>query len=79
MECEGADQARYKCAPPRPTAMSSSITLPVCSCCKRHIMPNDMCVKFDCPSCAGELVWRCESCREAARGYECSKCHFAGP
>ena len=60
--------------------MSSSIELPVCSCCNRHIMPNDKCVKFTCPNCDKKnLIWRCESCREAARPYTCSKCGFTGP
>jgi len=27
-------------------------------------MPNDKCVKFDCPNCDnGDLIWRCDSCR----------------
>jgi len=44
--------------------MSTNLELPVCSCCHRHIMPNDKCVKFDCPNCDnGDLIWRCESCR----------------
>ncbi|MCG3779558.1 MAG: hypothetical protein JW390_20142 [Nitrosopumilus sp.] len=44
-------------------------------------MPNDKCVKFDCPSCGDDLIWRCESCREAARNYTCSapSCNFTGP
>jgi len=44
--------------------MSTNLKLPICSCCHRHIMPNDKCVKFDCPNCDnGDLIWRCESCR----------------
>lgn len=58
---------------------SSTISLPKCSCCHRHIMPNDMCVKFYCPSCGGSLIWRCQSCREAARKYKCALCGFEGP
>ncbi|HJJ21011.1 MAG: zinc finger domain-containing protein [Candidatus Nitrosopumilus limneticus] len=61
--------------------MSSSISLPICNSCHRPIMPNDKCVKFDCPSCGDDLIWRCESCREAARNYTCSapSCNFTGP
>lgn len=59
--------------------MSLTINLPKCSCCNRHIMPNDKCVKFGCPSCGNQIVWRCQSCRDAARGYSCSKCSFTGP
>ncbi|CAI9831147.1 MAG: zinc finger domain-containing protein [Nitrosopumilus sp.] len=59
--------------------MSSTISLPRCSCCKRHVMPNDKCVKFDCPDCGEERIWRCQSCREAAREYACPKCGFEGP
>jgi hypothetical protein len=59
--------------------MSSSISLPVCSCCHRHIMPNDKCVKFNCPNCGEKLIWRCESCREAARAYTCDLCNSQGP
>jgi predicted RNA-binding Zn-ribbon protein involved in translation (DUF1610 family) len=44
--------------------MSSTISLPTCSCCHRHIMPNDKCVKFNCPSCGTDLIWRCQSCRD---------------
>ncbi|MCH7968516.1 MAG: RNA-binding protein [Thaumarchaeota archaeon] len=59
--------------------MSSAISLPLCSCCHRHIMPNDKCVKFDCPSCGTVKIWRCQSCREAARNYFCESCKFSGP
>ena len=31
--------------------MSTNLELPICSCCHRHIMPNDKCVKFKCPNC----------------------------
>ena len=59
--------------------MSSTISLPTCDCCHRHIMPNDKCVKFNCPNCGVDLIWRCQSCREAARNYTCSSCNFEGP
>ncbi|MDE1762623.1 MAG: DUF1610 domain-containing protein [Thaumarchaeota archaeon] len=59
--------------------MSSSIALPICSSCHRPIMPNDKCVKFNCPGCGSVLLWRCESCREAARTYTCKSCNFEGP
>ncbi|MFY9300469.1 MAG: zinc finger domain-containing protein [Candidatus Nitrosotenuis sp.] len=59
--------------------MSTSLTLPVCSCCNKHIMPNDKCVKFMCPECGTVLIWRCESCRDAARTYTCQSCNFSGP
>ncbi|MDH3278577.1 MAG: zinc finger domain-containing protein [Nitrosopumilus sp.] len=42
-------------------------------------MPNDKCVKFNCPNCGADLIWRCQSCREAARNYTCSSCNFQGP
>ncbi|MEE9563476.1 MAG: zinc finger domain-containing protein [Nitrosopumilaceae archaeon] len=42
-------------------------------------MPNDKCVKFDCPSCGTVKIWRCQSCREAARSYLCESCKFSGP
>ncbi len=59
----------------------SSLSLPVCSCCHRHIMPNDKCVKFSCPECGNEasMIWRCQSCREAATSYKCTACGFEGP
>lgn len=53
--------------------------LPICSSCNRTIMPNDECVKFNCPSCGDVLMWRCESCREFVRSYICKKCGFEGP
>lgn len=56
-----------------------SISLPVCDCCHRHIIPNDKCVKFNCPNCGSVLLWRCQSCREAARFYSCTQCNFEGP
>jgi len=59
--------------------MSSAISLPLCSCCHRYIMPNDKCVKFNCPSCGSVLIWRCESCRESAREFVCESCGFRGP
>jgi predicted RNA-binding Zn-ribbon protein involved in translation (DUF1610 family) len=36
--------------------MSSSISLPTCSCCNKHIMPNDKCVKFNCPNCGTGII-----------------------
>ncbi|MDP6304167.1 MAG: zinc finger domain-containing protein, partial [Candidatus Nitrosopelagicus sp.] len=41
---------------------SPSISLPVCSGCNKHIMPGDKNVKFNCPECNNELIWRCGSC-----------------
>ena len=66
---------------PEKLSMSSSIiVMPKCNGCNRAIMPKDKCVKFNCPDCDdGDLIWRCESCREAARPYTCSKCNFTGP
>jgi len=29
--------------------MSTNLELPVCSCCHRHIMPNDKCVNLIVP------------------------------
>ena len=38
--------------------MSSSIELPICSCCSRHIIPNDKSIKFDCPkSDKGKIIY----------------------
>ena len=60
--------------------MSTNLELPICSCCHRHIMPNDKCVKFKCPNCDnGDLFWRCECCRISVRSYTCSSCNFQGP
>ncbi len=44
-------------------------------------MPNDKCVKFNCPECGNESswIWRCESCRESATTYKCVACGFEGP
>lgn len=41
-------------------------------------MPNDKCVRFDCPGCGQSEIWRCQSCRESAKGYAC-ECGFGGP
>ena len=41
--------------------MSSTISLPTCSCCNRSIMPGDKSVKFNCPDCGVDLIWRCQS------------------
>ncbi|MEM0364221.1 MAG: zinc finger domain-containing protein [Candidatus Nitrosocaldus sp.] len=56
-----------------------AIALPSCISCNRVIMPNDRCVKFNCPKCNRFLIWRCESCREFARMYKCKECGFEGP
>ena len=58
---------------------SPSISLPVCIGCNKHIMPGDKNVKFNCPECNNELIWRCGSCREAAAPYSCKSCGFSGP
>jgi len=42
-------------------------------------MPKDKNVKFKCPECNEKLIWRCESCREAATAYSCDSCNFSGP
>ena len=59
--------------------MSSTISLPTCNGCNRPIMPNDKCVKFNCPECGNDLIWRCSSCRQAAISYTCPSCGFIGP
>ena len=58
---------------------SPSISLPKCNGCNRPIMPGDKNVKFNCPECNTELIWRCGSCREAAASYTCKSCGFSGP
>lgn len=69
----------YKLPHKHAAPVSTEISLPVCRCCKRPIMPNDKCVNFYCPECGQTLIWRCQSCREAARTYRCDKCGFEGP
>ena len=72
-------QGRYKFLITPKIIMSSSIELPVCSGCNRHIMPNDKSVKLNCPECGEVLLWRCQSCRESASSYVCNSCKFSGP
>ena len=36
-------------------------------------------IKFNCPDCGGDLIWRCQSCRESAKDYTCTACNFQGP
>jgi len=33
---------------------------------------------FPCPNC-GEVIGRCDSCREQSIKYNCPKCSFQGP
>lgn len=59
--------------------MSRLLHLPVCTSCRRPIMPNEECLKFYCPNCDYVLIWRCESCREFVLQYKCIRCGFEGP
>ena len=59
--------------------MSATSYLPTCSDCHRYIMPYDKSVKFNCPNCSVDLIWRCQSSRQAVRDYTCFSCNFQGP
>ena len=58
--------------------MSSTISLPTCSCCNKHIMPNDKCVKFNCPKCDTDLMdpLKCESLLSDTNFFEKRKSIF---
>ena len=53
--------------------------LPTCTSCNRPIMPGGLSVKFQCPNCNENTVWRCAKCRKFSRLYACSDCSFEGP
>jgi len=51
----------------------------VCSSCGREIPPKVKYVKFTCPSCGKETLYRCPKCRQASNKYVCPSCGFTGP
>ncbi len=59
--------------------MAQQIVLPICSCCKRPLQPDQLGAKFLCPNCGEVLIWRHDTCRKQAVPYKCPKCGFQGP
>ncbi|MCH2403673.1 MAG: zinc finger domain-containing protein [Nitrososphaerales archaeon] len=59
--------------------MIDQIELPTCTSCNRPIIPGELSVKFQCPNCNENTVWRCSKCRKFSRLYACSDCSFEGP
>ena len=57
----------------------AELTLPICTSCKRPIMPKEKGVKFYCPNCGQVTIWRCKRCRILVNPYKCPKCGFEGP
>ena len=55
------------------------VQTPHCSGCGRIISPTEYAVKFRCPQCGNEVIWRCEHCRKFGRSYRCVACAFEGP
>ena len=51
----------------------------VCSCCRKEIAPKVRFVRFTCPSCKKEKIYRCPRCRQISNPYVCPECGFSGP
>ncbi|MCS7105360.1 MAG: zinc finger domain-containing protein [Thermofilaceae archaeon] len=57
----------------------STLTVPICTSCRRPISPFTRGVRFRCPNCGEVEMWRCEKCRKQSNPYTCPKCGFIGP
>jgi len=56
-----------------------AIQMPKCTGCNREISQDGKAVKFPCPGCGEEIIWRCGKCRTLSNEYECPECGFVGP
>lgn len=50
-----------------------------CNSCGKEIANDVGSVKFMCPNCAKEMIYRCKNCRQIAARYRCEGCSFEGP
>ncbi|MCD6509439.1 MAG: DUF1610 domain-containing protein [Thermoprotei archaeon] len=57
----------------------SELKLPLCSSCRKPILPSERGVRFLCPNCGEVVIWRCAKCRKLVIPYRCPKCGFEGP
>ena len=49
-----------------------------CVTCNPDISMVDGSIRFKCPGCGGEEIYRCGRCRTSAKLWKC-KCGFEGP
>lgn len=49
-----------------------------CITCSADLSTVDGSVRFKCPGCGEEAVYRCGTCRKSAKPWKC-KCGFGGP
>jgi hypothetical protein len=50
-----------------------------CSTCGVNLLGQEGFVKFNCPSCADEVIIRCRQCKKLSVPYKCKSCNFEGP
>ncbi|MBL7206768.1 MAG: DUF1610 domain-containing protein [Candidatus Aenigmarchaeota archaeon] len=50
-----------------------------CSTCGIRLESEQNWVKFPCPGCGKETIFRCDRCKKLENTYICSKCKFEGP
>ena len=50
-----------------------------CSSCGKEIANDVGSVKFKCPDCGRDTIYRCKNCRQIAARYTCKSCSFSGP
>ncbi|MCD6226365.1 MAG: DUF1610 domain-containing protein [Candidatus Aenigmarchaeota archaeon] len=50
-----------------------------CTSCDINLLGDDKFVRFMCPNCGKEEIFRCSRCRIFSNPYVCKKCGFQGP
>ncbi|MBI2085172.1 MAG: RNA-binding protein [Candidatus Aenigmarchaeota archaeon] len=51
----------------------------LCTACGSAAIYTGSFVEFLCPNCNGDLIRRCEKCKNLSNNYKCKKCGFEGP
>lgn len=59
--------------------MTEAIPELICTSCGQRIENQRGWVRFHCPQCGKETIYRCERCKALENQYQCSKCKFMGP
>ena len=50
-----------------------------CTSCGISLLGDDKFVRFNCPNCEKEEIFRCSKCKRFSNAYVCKKCGFQGP
>jgi predicted RNA-binding Zn-ribbon protein involved in translation (DUF1610 family) len=50
-----------------------------CVTCSVNLSTVKGSIRFKCPNCGEEDIYRCSKCRKSSKPWKCAKCGFEGP